>query len=80
LGNCLRNAKVIRNRECGQALVEYTVLVLLIAATAAASVRFLGGTLEGAYTGVDAEIEGIAGATVAIADAGRPVIDHREET
>jgi Flp pilus assembly pilin Flp len=51
----------LRDREDGQGLVEYAVLVALITAGVIATIGFLGGDIGDAFDSVETAIDGVAG-------------------
>ena len=51
------------NDESGQGMVEYGLLVALIAVAAIAAIRVIGGSLSTMFNSVAGDLEGAAGGT-----------------
>jgi len=51
----------LRDREEGQGMVEYAVLIGLITAGVIATIGFLGGDILDAFNTVETAIDGVAG-------------------
>lgn len=51
----------LKNEESGQGMVEYALIIALIAVVVIGAVRFLGQTVEGKFEEIDTELGGTGG-------------------